>query len=85
MTGLVPPPEPGRRSGAEPLVPEDLRRCHVLLVTCHVSRVTLPGQTAAVGEGHELGGVAGPRRDDGGPAAHPAEVHSVEVFTVLVQ
>ena len=33
--------------------------------------VTLPGQAAAVGEGHELGGVARPRRDDGGPAAHP--------------
>ena len=38
---------------------------------CHMSRVTLPGQAAAVGEGHELGGVARPRRDDGGPAAHP--------------
>ena len=38
-----------------------------------MSRVTLPGQAAAVGEGHELGGVARPRRDDGGPAAHPAE------------
>ena len=50
-------------------------------VTCHEPRVTLPGQTAAVGEGHELGGVAGPRRDDGGPAAHPAEVHYVEVHS----
>ena len=55
--------------------------CYVLLVSSHEPRVTLPGQTAAVGEGHELGGVAGPRRDDGGPAAHPAEVHSVEVHS----
>ena len=45
--------------------------CYMSHVTCYVSRVTLPGQAAAVGEGHELGGVARPRRDDGGPAAHP--------------
>ena len=46
--------------------------CYKLHVTCHMLHVTLPGQAAAVGEGHELGGVARPRRDDGGPAAHPA-------------